>query len=114
MVAIGKPPVKSPEETMIRGGYCAVLCHKQAGVEAPDEVKFGTETVPHVRHVTDFGVTCTACHSAEQHQAVTSTKSSCLACHHSAGNDNERCLACHKPLDKTSYTFTLKQLAEAR
>jgi cytochrome c553 len=24
------------------------------------------------------------------------------------------CLACHKPLDKTSYTFTLKQLAEVK
>lgn len=24
------------------------------------------------------------------------------------------CLACHKPLDKTSYTFTLKELAQAR
>jgi hypothetical protein len=24
------------------------------------------------------------------------------------------CLACHKPLDKVSYTFTLKQLAGAR
>jgi hypothetical protein len=24
------------------------------------------------------------------------------------------CLACHKPLDKVSYTFTLKQLAEAK
>ena len=107
MVAIGKLPVKSPEETLIRGGYCAVLCHKQAGVEAPDEVKFGTETVPHVRHVTDFGVTCTACHSAEQHQAVTATKSSCLACHHSAGNDNERCLACHK-LQNAFFTGTVE------
>ena len=24
------------------------------------------------------------------------------------------CLACHKPLDKSSYTFTLKELANAR
>jgi hypothetical protein len=24
------------------------------------------------------------------------------------------CLGCHKPLDKVSYTFTLKQLAEAK
>ena len=107
MVSIGKAPVKGKEETLIRGGYCAVLCHKQAGVEAPEEVKFGTEIVPHVRHVTDFGVTCTACHSAEQHQAVTATRSSCLACHHKAGNDNERCLACHK-LQEAFFTGTVE------
>jgi len=107
MVAIGKPPAKSSEETLVRGGYCAVLCHKQAGVEAPDEVKFGAETVPHVRHVTDFGVTCTACHSAEQHQAVTATRASCLGCHHSEGNKNERCLACHK-IQEAFFTGTVE------
>jgi len=30
------------------------------------------------------------------------------------GVNQAECLACHKPLDKTSYTFTLKQLAEAK
>jgi cytochrome c553 len=30
------------------------------------------------------------------------------------GVNQAECLACHKPLDKVSYTFTLKQLAEAR
>ena len=29
------------------------------------------------------------------------------------GVNQAECLACHKPLDQTSYTFTLKQLAEA-
>ncbi len=96
MAAIGKSPVKMPEDTLVRGGYCAVLCHKKAGVIQPEEVEFGSETVPHVKHVTDFGVTCTSCHSAEQHQAVTATKSTCLECHHSAGNDNDRCLTCHE------------------
>ena len=33
---------------------------------------------------------------------------------HRPGVNQAECLACHKPLDKTSYTFTLKQLAEAR
>jgi nitrate/TMAO reductase-like tetraheme cytochrome c subunit len=107
MVAIGKPPAKSSEETLVRGGYCAVLCHKQAGVEAPEEVKFGAETVPHVRHVTDFGVTCTACHSAEQHQEVTATRDSCLSCHHKAGNKNERCVACHK-IQEAFFTGTVE------
>jgi nitrate/TMAO reductase-like tetraheme cytochrome c subunit len=96
MVAISKPPVKSAEETLVRGGYCAVLCHKKAGVVQSETVKFGTEVIPHERHVTDFGVTCTVCHSAEKHQAVTATRPSCLACHHSEGNKNERCIACHK------------------
>jgi cytochrome c553 len=30
-----------------------------------------------------------------------------------SGVNQAECLACHKPLDKVSYTFTLKQLAEA-
>ncbi len=107
MGAMGKSPVKIKEETLVRGGYCAVLCHKQAGVKAPEEVKFGSERVPHIRHVTDFGVTCTACHSAEQHQAVTATKSSCLSCHHKAGNKNERCLVCHK-LQNEFFTGTVE------
>lgn len=33
---------------------------------------------------------------------------------HRPGVNQAECLACHKPLDKASYTFTLKQLAEAR
>jgi len=32
---------------------------------------------------------------------------------HRPGINQAECLACHKPLDKVSYTFTLKQLAEA-
>ena len=30
------------------------------------------------------------------------------------GVNQAECLACHKPLDNVSYTFTLKQLAQAR
>ena len=30
------------------------------------------------------------------------------------GVNQAECLACHKPLDKESYTFTLKELASAR
>ncbi|HSD52627.1 MAG TPA: cytochrome P460 family protein [Burkholderiales bacterium] len=33
---------------------------------------------------------------------------------HRPGVNQAECLACHKPLDKASYTFTLKQLAEAK
>jgi cytochrome c553 len=33
---------------------------------------------------------------------------------HRPGVNQAECLACHKPLDKVSYTFTLKQLADAK
>ncbi len=33
---------------------------------------------------------------------------------HRPGVNQAECLACHKPQDKVSYTFTLKQLAEAK
>ncbi len=33
---------------------------------------------------------------------------------HRPGVNQAECLACHKPLDNTSYAFTLKQLAEAK
>ena len=33
---------------------------------------------------------------------------------HRPGVNQAECLACHKPLDKVSYTFTLRQLAEAK
>ena len=33
---------------------------------------------------------------------------------HRPGVNQAECLACHKPLDNTSYTFTLKQLADAK
>lgn len=33
---------------------------------------------------------------------------------HRAGVNQAECLACHKPLDKSSYLFTLKQLADAK
>ena len=33
---------------------------------------------------------------------------------HRPNVNHAECLACHKPLDKESYTFTLKQLAEAK
>ncbi len=89
---LGKPPVKA-DDTLVRGGYCAVLCHEQAGVKQLETVKFGKQTIPHVRHVTEFGAVCTACHSAEVHKAVTATAATCGTCHLS--RQNERCESCH-------------------
>jgi hypothetical protein len=110
MTVIGQAPLRVEDEALVRGGYCAVLCHNQLGVKVPEEVRFGTEMIPHVRHVTDFGVTCTVCHSAERHKAVTATKATCLNCHHRAGNENERCVVCHK-LQQAFFSGTIESEA---
>jgi hypothetical protein len=93
LVTLGKPPVKV-DDVLVRGGYCAVLCHEQAAVKVPATVTFGTQKVPHARHVTEFGATCTVCHSAETHKAVTAKTADCASCHHSPAN--ERCESCHR------------------
>lgn len=91
--ALGQAPPKG-DTALVRGGYCAVLCHEPAGVKARETVRFRGQTLPHVRHVAEFGAVCTACHSAERHKAVTATPSTCRACHHSPAN--ERCESCHR------------------
>jgi len=92
LILLGKPPIKS-DDTLVRGGYCGVLCHEQAGVKRPETVTFRKQKVPHIHHVSEFGATCTICHSAEVHKAVTATPATCASCHHSA--QNERCESCH-------------------
>jgi len=92
LVLLGKPPAKG-DDALVRGGYCAVLCHEQARVKQLETVTFRKQKLPHVRHVTEFGATCTVCHSAEVHKAVTATPATCTSCHHSA--QNERCESCH-------------------
>jgi hypothetical protein len=93
MHLLGKAPVKA-DDTLVRGGYCGVLCHEQARVKFRETVTFGTQRVPHGRHVAEFGAVCTACHSAEVHKAVTATPATCSSCHHSPQND--RCESCHR------------------
>ena len=90
---LGKPPMKS-DDALVRGGYCAVLCHSTAGVKQSETVTYQKQRIPHVRHVTEFGAVCTACHSAEVHKAVTAKPATCSGCHHSA--QNERCESCHR------------------
>jgi len=92
LALLGKPPAKG-DDTLVRGGYCGVLCHEQAGVKRPETVTFRKQKVPHIRHVSEFGATCTICHSAEVHKAVTATPATCRACHH--GAQNELCESCH-------------------
>ena len=63
-------------------------------MKQPEIVPFGKLKIPHIRHVTEFGAVCTACHSAEVHKAVTATPATCAGCHHSP--QNERCESCHR------------------
>ncbi len=93
VLLVGKALAKA-DDTLVRGGYCAVLCHEQAGVKQRETVSFAKQKLPHVRHVTEFGAVCTACHSAEVHKAVTATAETCSSCHH--GPQNERCEGCHR------------------
>jgi len=90
---LGGAPVTG-DDTLVRGGYCGVLCHEQAGVKMPETVTFAKQKVPHGRHVAEFGAVCTNCHSAEVHKAVTATSATCTSCHHSP--QNERCESCHR------------------
>ena len=91
---LGKAATRTDDQ-LVRGGYCAALCHEIARVKVPETVAFGKLRVPHGRHVAEFGATCTSCHSAETHKAVTATAATCASCHHSP--QNERCESCHRP-----------------
>ena len=93
LALLSKPPLKI-DDALVRGGYCGVLCHEQAGVKQFETVTFAKRKIPHVRHVSEFGAVCTACHSAEVHKAVTATPATCAACHHNPMND--RCESCHR------------------
>jgi hypothetical protein len=90
---LGKAPAKTDDQ-LVRGGYCAVLCHEAAGVKTKPVVTFAKRPLPHARHVTELGATCTSCHSPETHKAVTATPATCTSCHHSP--QNERCESCHR------------------
>jgi hypothetical protein len=90
---LGGPTIRADDQ-LVRGGYCAVLCHQAAGVKAKETVTFAGRKLPHVRHVAEFGATCTSCHSAETHKRVTASAATCASCHHSP--QNERCETCHR------------------
>ncbi|MBI2216897.1 MAG: hypothetical protein HYU51_06325 [Candidatus Rokubacteria bacterium] len=93
MRALGKTPAKV-DDALVRGGYCAVLCHEPIGVKTPDVANYGTKRFPHARHAKELGAACTTCHSADVHKAFTATPATCTGCHH--GPQNERCEGCHK------------------
>jgi hypothetical protein len=91
---IGQSSPGLPSQSLIKGGYCAQLCHAKAGVKLPKEISWKGEKLPHARHAFDFGLGCTSCHSAEKHKEVRVSSKDCMACHHSP--DNTQCSRCHQ------------------
>jgi hypothetical protein len=91
---VGQPPPPLPEQSPIRGGYCAQLCHAKAGVKLPPETSLQGVKLPHARHAFEFGLACTTCHSAEKHKEVKIAKEDCMACHHKP--ENTQCSRCHQ------------------
>ena len=101
---LGQQPAK-PDDALVRGGYCGPLCHEPLGIKLREIVSFGGRPLPHARHATELGATCTTCHSADAHKKLAATPATCRTCHHSP--QNERCESCHR--DQTAfYRGTLK------
>jgi hypothetical protein len=92
MALVGAAPPKA-DDALVRGGYCAALCHEPAGMKLRETVTFQQRALPHARHVAELGATCTTCHSAESHKALSATPATCAGCHH--GPKNDRCEGCH-------------------
>jgi hypothetical protein len=92
-------------DALVRGGYCGPLCHEAAGLKPRETVAFRGRPLPHVRHASELGATCTTCHAANAHKKLVATPATCSTCHHSPQND--RCESCHR--DQTAfYRGTLK------
>jgi hypothetical protein len=86
--------VPKTDDALLRGGYCAALCHEPAGRALRETVTFRGRRLPHARHVAELGATCTTCHSADVHRAPSATPATCSGCHH--GPHNDRCESCHR------------------
>lgn len=95
---LDQPPAKT-DDALLRGGYCGPLCHEPLGIKLRDTVSFRGRPLPHARHATELGATCTTCHSADAHKKLAATPETCRACHHSP--QNERCESCHR--DQTAF-----------
>lgn len=82
------------DDALVRGGYCATLCHEPAGRALRESVVFRGRALPHARHVAELGATCTSCHSADVHKKLSATPATCSGCHHAPAN--EQCETCHR------------------
>jgi hypothetical protein len=87
------------DDALVRGGYCGPLCHEPLGISPKETVLFRGRPLPHARHATELGATCTTCHSADAHKKLAATPATCRTCHHSPQND--RCESCHR--DQTAF-----------
>jgi nitrate/TMAO reductase-like tetraheme cytochrome c subunit len=93
---IGQKPPPLPKDSPVKGGYCALLCHRKAGVEMPQQVTFHQITFPHKDHAFRLEMGCTTCHSAERHKAISMTKQQCSSCHHQ--RVDAPCGSCHREI----------------
>jgi hypothetical protein len=82
------------DDALVRGGYCATMCHEPLGMKLKDTVRFRGRPLPHARHATELGAACATCHSAEIHKKLAATPATCTTCHH--GPQNDRCESCHR------------------
>jgi hypothetical protein len=97
---LGQPPAPAKtDDALLRGGYCGTLCHEPLGMKLRETVSFRGRPLPHARHATELGATCTTCHSADAHKKLAATPATCRACHHNP--QNERCESCHR--DQTAF-----------
>lgn len=102
---LNQPPPQLPPQSLIRGGYCAKLCHAKAQVQLPTVASFEGDKFPHARHAFEFDLGCTSCHSPEKHKEIKISKKDCLACHHSP--ENKQCSRCHQ---KQAALYTAQKL----
>jgi nitrate/TMAO reductase-like tetraheme cytochrome c subunit len=93
MTSLGEQPLLLGKHSYAGGDYCAVLCHAGVGVEMPVTVQAFNKSMPHRNHFFEFGVSCTECHSAQNHKQLDLKPGDCNACHHAPSRTD--CAACH-------------------
>lgn len=103
--ALAGAPRPAADDALVRGRYCAALCHEPLGMKLKETVTFRGRPLPHARHATELGATCTTCHSADAHKKLAATPATCSTCHHNPQND--RCESCHRD-QAAFYRGTLK------
>lgn len=95
---------KSMDELLeIKTAYCTTFCHNY--IKNDSILDFNGNDFPHEKHISDFGLDCTDCHSAEKHKTTSLTLEECAGCHHNDDNDN--CRRCH--IEESALYFGLKQ-----
>jgi hypothetical protein len=94
MTSLGQQPLLLGKHSYVGGDYCAVLCHKNAGVSMPVTVQAFGRPMPHRKHFYESGVSCTECHSTQNHKQLDLKPEDCNGCHHAPSRTD--CTACHR------------------